>query len=165
MRNTFGTTLILTLSLYFSANAQNASPDNIQKTHWLVGTWTGTFNGKPFYETWRKNKDNSLICYSVEIANGDTTVKKNSEIKLVNGDISFVDPNVFEATRIMPNEVVFEINDAKIGNSKLVWLHTGDDHWWAILQFPKLTAYYDLKRVPLLDKAIEKKLPKILNSK
>jgi hypothetical protein len=142
-----------------SVFCQNPDPNTIGKSHWLVGTWKGTYNGKPFYETWRKNNDNSLICFSVEIVNGDTTVRKNSEIKMQNDEIVFADPKIFKAKRMMDNEMVFEMDD-NIGQSRIIWLHTKEDHWWVILQYPKVTANYDLVRVPALDRAISRHLPK-----
>ena len=147
--------LLVSVSLF----CQNPDPNTIAKSHWLVGTWKGIYNGKPFYETWRKNNDNSLICFSLQIANGDTTVRKNSEIKMLNDEIVFADPKIFKAKRMMDNEMVFEIND-NIGQSRIIWLHTNEDHWWVILQYPKVTANYDLVRVPALDRAISRHLPK-----
>lgn len=157
---TFFITLPILCICFNCVIAQNTEPSNITKTHWLIGTWKGIHNGAPFYETWRERKDKSLICYAIEVSNGDTTVRKNSEIHVSGNNIVFADPNIFNAARIMNNEMVFEINDPKIGSSRLIWLRTNDDHWWAILQFPKVTAHYDLVRDQQMDKAISSKLPK-----
>lgn len=151
--------IVLLITLFSSSFAQNTDPINIVKAHWLQGTWKGMFNGKPFYETWRVKPDKSLICYSIDITNGDTTVRKNSEIKVQNGKIVYGDPNVFPASRIMENEIVFEKKDNN-GHSRIIWFLTKEQHWWVLLEFPKTTGYYDLVKVPGLDQAIEKKLPK-----
>jgi hypothetical protein len=151
--------IAVALSLSSPSLAQNTEPKNITKTHWLVGTWRGTYNGKPFYETWRKNADNSLTCYYIDISGKDTTVREQtSQIAVADGEIGYRSPEVFKASRLMDNEMVFDIDDPKIGKGRLIWFHTNDDHWWAILEYSKMTAYYDLVRDPLVDKAISSKL-------
>ena len=131
----------------------------IKKTHWLVGTWQGIHNGQPFYETWRKKEDNTLVCYSVSFAKGDTSIKVNSSINFREGGIIFEDPQVWKSSRVMPNEMTFELN-TKRGLNRIIWMLTKEGHWWAILQFPSNTTYYDLVRNDALDKAINKFLPK-----
>jgi hypothetical protein len=132
---------------------------SLTKTHWLVGTWKGVHNGKPFFETWRKKDDNSLICYSLQISKGDTSLKLNSLIRLKGNVVVFEDPAFWKAKRLMENEMTFELIN-KQGNHRIIWMKTVDNHWWAILQFPLATMYYDLVNMPDLDKAVNKYIPK-----
>jgi hypothetical protein len=152
--------LSVLLSATLTSMGQSNDTSSITKTHWLVGTWKGQHNGAPFYETWRKRGDNSLICYSISIKGADTMVKKNSEILLLKNIVTFLDPNAYEAKRLMDNEMVFEINHQH-GFSRLIWFHTPDDHWLALLQFPKVTGYYDLVRVPELDRVVDRHIAAI----
>lgn len=135
--------------------AQQNDTSSISKAHWLIGTWKGIHKGEPFFETWRKKNDSSLICYSISMKNGDTTVKENSAIEFENNVVVFRDPNVWKAKRIVDNEMTFELSNER-GLSRIIWMKKKDNHWWALLQFPKATHYYDLEYLPELDKAVNK---------
>lgn len=63
-------------------------------------------------------------------------------------------PYVYKSARIRNNEMVFEINNP--GLSRLIWYHTRDDRWLGLLQFPKETGFYELTKVPELDKVIDR---------
>ncbi len=131
---------------------------SINKTHWLIGSWKGTWQKGAFYETWRKGADNSLICYSVSIKDADTSVKVNSLIRLKDGVVVFEDPQVWKAKRLVSNEMTFERQDTK-GHYRIIWMQTTDNRWWAVLQYPSATMYFDLVSMPDLDRAINKYLP------
>lgn len=90
---------------------------------------------------------------------GDTTLKVNSRIRVQDQDILFEDPDIWKATRVTNNEMSFENMTAQ-GMRRIIWLHTRDRHWWAIIQYPRTTHYYDLIQMPELDNAVDRLLKK-----
>ena len=59
-----------------------------------------------------------------------------------------------EITRMTANELVLK-NDSLPYSNTIIWLHTKEDHWFAILENPSSTIYYDLVREPLIDKKLD----------
>ena len=156
--------ILLLLGYTVNVMAQGQDKTPISKASWLIGTWKGMYNGVPFYETWRKKDDNTLIGYSITISEGDTLAKENNVIRVKGNALVFTDPNVYESKRIMDNEVTFEREDSK-AFSRLVWINTKDDHWWAVLQHAGATTTYDLVREPMLDKVVDTFIRKIQTKK
>jgi hypothetical protein len=135
-----------------SLSSQPTVPDPFEKSLWLVGTWVGEYKGKPFYETWRKEGD-KLICYSIDIKGADTTIKQIAAIVTEKGSLIYRSQIDYPATRIMANDLTFEAQTTR-GLSRLVWAHTPQGHWLAVLQHPNATIAYDLTRVAKLDAAV-----------
>ena len=136
----------------------------IQQLKWLTGSWKGMNGDKPFYEAWRLVNDSVLINLEIEIKNGDTIIKESNGLLLIEQGIYLGQkPTQWKATRITPNEIVLK-NDSLPYSNTIIWLHTKDDHWFAILEHPKSTIYYDLIRQPAIDRKVEEWIGKMRGS-
>ncbi len=115
--------------------------------NWLIGSWKGMHNGKPFYEAWRQTK-NLLVNFAIEINGTDTTVKEETAIFIDTNQITLGKlPTQWKLKRLTPSEMMFENDTLKYSN-RIIWLHTLEDHWVTILQNPKSTVYYDMVKMP-----------------
>ena len=133
--------------------SQSGKPNVISKMEWLVGSWKGHDNNKPFYEAWRKTNDGTLENFSIDISNSDTVIKEQTTI--IGNDTSAILSKRWLLKRLTGNEIMFE-NDTMSFSNRIIWLHTKEDHWFTILQHPKSTAYYDMIKIPELDILVDK---------
>jgi hypothetical protein len=133
--------------------SQTNKPNPISKMEWLVGSWKGLDNNKPFYEAWRKTNDSTLVNFSIDISNSDTIIKEQTAI--ISKDASAMLSRRWLLKRLTGNEIMFE-NDTTSFSNRIIWLHTKENHWFTILQHPKSTAYYDMIKVPELDILVDK---------
>ncbi len=119
----------------------------INRMNWLIGSWKGMHNGKPFYEVWRQTK-NLLVNFAIEINGTDTTVKEETAIFIDTNQITLGKlPTQWKLKRLTPSEMMFENDTLKYSN-RIIWFHTSDVHWFTILQNPKSTVYYDMVKMP-----------------
>ncbi len=147
---------ILLLVLTFYVQAQNSIDSNqISKLTWLTGSWKGMYNGKPFYESWRKFSDKVLVNFSIDIKDKDTVVKEETAIVFTGSKTIFGKKGEWVLKRVMSNEMMFECDTCKFSN-RIIFLRTNDDHWFTILQHPKSTMYYDMVRIKELDAIVDK---------
>ncbi len=150
---------LLVSSVSFAQSNQDSSTNQM---HWLIGSWKGMHNGKPFYEAWRQANKNILVNFSIEIKGTDTIVKEETAIFINKNETSLGQlPTIWKLKRLTSNEMMFENDTLKYSN-RIIWLHTLDDHWFTILQNPKSTLYYEMVKMPELEAVVNRF---ILNSK
>lgn len=125
---------------------------DFKKMNWLVGSWKGMYQGKPFYEAWRQPNDSVLINYTIEINNSDTLVKPSGTIHLRGKNIFYGTDSVYWKLQTMgPQEIVFK-NDSLPYSRTILWQHTTNDHWYTKLTHPNnAVSEYDLEKQPALD--------------
>ena len=144
--------LLLTTSLTFAQ--KKFTSQEFASLKWLQGSWKGMAGDKPFYEAWRWVNDSVLVNFVIEIKNNDTLITESGALLLKNGLITLGQkPSQWQATRLMPNEIVLK-NDSLPYSNTIVWLHTTDDHWFTILEHPKSTVYYDMRKDAALDRKV-----------
>jgi hypothetical protein len=149
----FCITALLICFLSFSQTNQHSGANQMG---WLIGSWKGMHNGKPFYEAWRQADKNILVNFSIEINGADTTVKEETAIIINDTQTTFgKSPTQWKLKRLTPNEIMFENDTLKYSN-RIIWLHTLDDHWFTILQNPKSTVYYDMIKMPELEAVVNR---------
>ena len=154
MGRIYYTLLFIVFTLFYANSFSQTNKANpISKMEWLVGSWKGMDNNKPFYEAWKKANDSVLVNFSIEISNGDTVIKEQSAI--IKKDTSVILGKRWTLKRVTGNEIMFENDTMKFSN-RIIWLHTKEDHWFTILQHPGSTAYYDMVKVPQLDRLVDK---------
>ncbi|HUR10909.1 MAG TPA: hypothetical protein VM012_06045 [Flavitalea sp.] len=133
-----------------------ASIPSASKIKWLVGSWKGVSNNIPFYEAWRGVNDSTLVNFSIEIKNRDTIVRMADHLIFRNNTFFLGKlPNQWKGLRLTDTEIVLANDSLKFSN-RIIWLHTKDDHWFTILEHPARTVYYDLTRIPELEKHVDK---------
>src|SRR5262245_7472979 len=106
--------------------SQANKPNPISKMEWLVGSWKGLDNNKPFYEAWRKANDSTLVNFSMEISHSDTIIKEQTAI--IGKDSSVMLGKRWLLKRLTGNEIMFE-NDTMSFSNRIIWLHTKENHW------------------------------------
>ena len=122
---------------------------------WLHGSWKGISNDKPFYEGWRFFNDSVLVNFDIAVINGDTIIRESNAIILSHNQNYYGNKTIqWKITRMTANELVLK-NDSLPYSNTIIWLHTKEDHWFAILENPSSTIYYDLVREPLIDKKLD----------
>ena len=147
---------IIAIFVCFISFGQNNMDSTAKRMKWLVGSWRGMHNGKPFYEAWRQANKNVFVNFSIEINGTDTIVKEETAILINNRETTFGSlPTQWKLERLTPNEMMFENDSLKYSNH-IIWLHTIDDHWFTILQNPKSTVYYDMVRILALEAVVDR---------
>ena len=122
---------------------------------WLEGSWKGMSNDKPFYEAWRFFNDSVIVNFEITINNGDTLIKETNAIILRHNEKYYGNKTVqWKISRITANELVLK-NDSLPYSNTIIWLHTKEDHWLAILENPASTIFYDLVKDPAIDRKVE----------
>jgi hypothetical protein len=153
---------ILFSFLMVTSHSQLAgTSQDFQKMKWLIGGWEGkTSSGSPFYESWKLFNDSVLVNFNIEIRNTDTIVKESGAIFIHKGKICMGSPDRYwNLSRLTNNEMVFQ-NDSINYSNTIIWVHSPDDRWFAILQNPGSTIVYDLHR----SAAIERKTDEFIRS-
>ena len=141
----------------YSASGQITPTDN--KSHhplkWLEGSWKGKSKDKPFYEAWKFFNDSVLINFEISINNGDTIVRESNAIILKHDHKYYGNKTIqWKISRLTSNELVLK-NDSLPYSNTIIWLHTDQDHWLAILENPTSTIYYDLVRDTAIDRKVD----------
>ena len=126
----------------------------IEKTKWLVGSWTGHHNGSPFYEAWRI-RDNMLVNYTIEIKKSDTTIIEQTAIRSNNEKIVFGKKGDWLLKRLTRNEIVLE-NDSSKHSNRIIYLHLDNDHWFTILESPGFTMYFDMEKFSAIEPTVDR---------
>lgn len=155
---------LLVLSL--NACAQQAGSSNaVAKMGWLAGTWQGTYQGKPFYESWKKKNDSTLVNLVIEITQRDTIIKEHGAIMSGSKGTVYIGADAqWKLTDLTDTSIVLSNDTLKYAN-KITWSHSKDDHWLAVIQNPKNVIKYDLVRVDWLDKYVDNFIAKMSGSK
>ena len=154
---------IMALSIFcfafnYCGNTQQRTPkEDFNKMKWLIGSWKGVANNRPFYEAWRRVNDSVYVNFSIEIKNGDTVVSEGSPIYRELGSVYLgQSPARWKLTRLTDDEMVFENDTLKFSN-KIIWHHTLIDHWYTELVNPdNRIAKYDIIRMPELDAVVDR---------
>jgi len=125
-----------------------------ERTKWLVGSWVGHQNGSPFYEAWR-SENNGMVNYTIEIKKSDTTVVEQTAIRASKDKIVFGKKGEWLLKRLTRNEIVLESDSSKHG-TRIIYLHLDNDHWFTILENTGFTMYFDMERLPALERVVDK---------
>lgn len=143
-------------ALGLNACAQKANPYNpIAKMGWLVGTWQGTYKGQPFYESWKKKNDSTLVNFIIEIKGKDTIVKEQGVIEApTKGTIHRGADAQWKLIYVSDTSIVLGNDTLKFAN-RITWSHSKNDHWLAVIQNPANVIEYDLVRVGWLDRYVD----------
>jgi pimeloyl-ACP methyl ester carboxylesterase len=121
---------------------------------WLIGSWQGTYNARPFYEAWHKLNDSTLLNFTIEIKNGDTLIQENGIIRVGrnesyyrsrDGQWSVLEAN--DTGMLLSNDTL------KVAN-RILWSHTKNDHWFTEIKNQQNTVTYDLTRVKWLNQRV-----------
>ena len=120
----------------------------------MVGTWKGTYNGSPFYETWRMQGD-SLVNYMVEFKNTDTIITRQTSLRSNGRSIVFGKKGDWQLKRLTGNEIVLENDTSKFSN-RIIYLHLENGHWFTVLEHPGSTMYFDMEKIDSLDAVIDR---------
>ena len=153
MKKIFCIAGLLICTVSFGQPNQDSS---VNRMKWLIGSWKGMHNGKPFYEAWRQADKNILVNFSIEIKGTDTIVKEETAIFINNNETTLGKlPTQWKLKRLTSNEMMFENDSLKYSN-RIIWLHTSDDHWFTILQNPRSTVYYDMVKMPQLEAVVNR---------
>ncbi|GAA4329098.1 hypothetical protein [Flaviaesturariibacter amylovorans] len=147
--------LLLCLLHSLCAGAQErVDAASLQQMSWLVGSWKGTANKKPFYEAWRFANDSTMVNFSIEVTGTDTLVKESGALR-VRGGLLYLGaaPTQWTATRLRAGELVLRNDSLRFSNT-IIWLHSPEDHWLTILEHPKSTVFYDMTRDATLDRKV-----------
>lgn len=114
-----------------------------QNMRWLVGSWEGEYEGKPFFETWELASDTLLR---------NTTSEGQSFIRVIGRQVFYTnDPKPGEQmlrwklADCNEQRVRFE-NPTAPYSQTIVFEHTPDDRWKAVLVTKGDTVAYLLKR-------------------
>ncbi|MGZ5190074.1 MAG: hypothetical protein ACXWCZ_03585 [Flavisolibacter sp.] len=148
---------IIVSFIAFSISGQNNPSDtnDLHPLKWLQGSWKGMSNDKPFYEAWRFFNDSVLVNFEITVNNGDTVIRESNAIILKHNLKYYGNQTIqWKITRITANELVLK-NDSLPYSNTIIWLHTKDDHWFAILENPASTIYYDLVKDPVIDRKVD----------
>ena len=148
---------IIAFLIVTSVSAQK-SPFGTKDDHplkWLEGSWKGKSKDKPFYEAWKFFNDSVLVNFEIAINNGDTIVRESNAIVLKHDQKYYGNKTIqWKITRLTSNELVLK-NDSLPYSNTIIWLHTDQDHWLAILENPASTIYYDLVRDEVIDRKVD----------
>ena len=149
-----------------NACAQKAVPSNpVAKMGWLVGAWQGTYNGKPFYEAWKKKNDSILVNFTIEVNGTDTIIKEQGVIEVTGkGTLHRGADAQWKLIDVSDTSIVLSNDTLKFAN-KITWSHSKDDHWIAVIQNPGNTIKYDLVRVNWVDKYVDNFIARMTGSK
>ena len=122
----------------------NTIDADLRQLEWLIGTWEGTANDNPFYETWIKASENELKNINYTIIDGDTTGINYASI-IDYGDRVFYDNGYqLEATTLKNGRVVFE--DPKEGK-RYEFFQDDTGHWVAKLKNGDNHLQYQLTKI------------------
>ncbi len=153
------TILLLSYILTFNQNLfSQEKQDLISKTKWLVGSWKGKDRHVTFYEAWRVQGD-SLVNYTIDIKGTDTVLIEQTSLRARSGQIVFGKSGGWILKRLTQTEIVLENDTSKFSN-RMIYLHLKNDRWFALLEHPKSTMYYDMERISELDGVVDNLLRK-----
>lgn len=154
------------LLIIISCYSQNEVPGkDFKKTRWLIGSWRGSVAQDFFYEAWRPFNDSVLVNFKIKIKNGDTSISESGALYFRGGELVYGNRSVsWKMTRLTENEIVLK-NDSLAYSNTIIWLYNGNNHWLAILENPDSTVYYDLEKIPWLDKKVDEFIREIVNKK
>ena len=130
------------------ACTQKEKITSLNQVEWLLGDWQGTYKGGPFYESWRKANDSTMVNFIIDVNPADTVVKESAMIGLRNGELIHRgdDGSTWETVKLTDTEMIFKNDTVEYAN-RLIWKHSENDHWLAEIQSPKGNVNYDLERV------------------
>ena len=155
--------LLMTIISCYSQN--KVSGKDFKKMEWLIGSWRGSVAQDFFYEAWRPFNDSVLVNFKIEIKNDDTSIKESGALYFKGNELVYGNRSVsWKLARLTENEIVLK-NDSLSYSNTIIWLHNGNNHWLAILENPDSTIYYDLEKIPWLDKKIDEFIREIMQKK
>lgn len=141
---------LLLIAVISCKQPPQAPPANLQQLNWMVGDWVGTYNGAPFFESWRMVNDSLMLNFSIEVSPVDTVLKENGYIKLTpEGLIHGGENYTWKMDKLTDDEVVF-VNPNIPYATRISWRHDANDHWITDIENPKGRIGYDLTRVDWL---------------
>ena len=143
--------IIITLC---SCSATKIHSTPVDKMQWLIGSWQGTYNSKPFYEAWRKLNDSALINFTIEIKDGDTIVKENGVIRKEGTEMVYKGSATWRLLSFTDTSMLFGNDTLRYAN-RISWTHTKDDHWLTVIKNPTNTITYDIVRINWPEYAID----------
>jgi hypothetical protein len=154
--------LIIVVAFALSSQAQKSKQSSpIGKIEWLIGSWQGTYQGKPFYEAWRKFNDSTLVNFTIEISNNDTIVKEDAAIRYDGKTVIYGSKTAqWKLTDLSETSMTFANDTLKFAN-KITWSHSKDDHWLTVIKNPTNTINYDLIRVKWLERYVDAYISKM----
>jgi|SRR5687767_9571745 len=154
------------LLIIISCYSQNqVSGKDFKKMWWLIGSWRGSVAQNFFYEAWRPFNDSVLVNFKIEIKNGDTSISESGALYFKGKELIYGNRSVsWKLARLTENEIVLK-NDSLMYSNTIIWLYNGNNHWLAILENPESTVYYDLEKIPWLDKKIDEFIRDIIQRK
>ena len=146
--------LVLVVGLIACAQKAN-SPNPIDKMGWIVGSWQGTYKGQPFYESWKKKNDSTLVNFAIEVNGSDTAIKELGVMLATSKGMLYLGTNSqWKLTDVTNTSIVLSNDTLKYAN-KITWSHSKEDHWLAVIQNPKNVIEYDLVRVEWVDRYVD----------
>lgn len=155
----------LLLIIISSYSQIQVSGKDFKKMGWLIGSWRGSVAQDFFYEAWRPFNDSVLVNFKIEIKNGDTSISESGALYFKGNDLIYGNRSVaWKLSRLTENEIVLK-NDSLSYSNTIIWLYNGNNHWLAILENPDSTVYYDLEKIPWLDKKIDAFIREIMQKK
>ena len=154
------------LMMIISCYSQNqVSVKDFKKMKWLIGSWKGSVAQDFFYEAWRPFNDSVLVNFKIEIKNGDTSIRESGALYFKDKELLYGNRTVsWKLVRLTDNEIVLK-NDSLPYSNTIIWVYNGNNHWLAILENPDSTVYYDLEKIPWLDKKIDEFIRGIMQKK
>jgi hypothetical protein len=142
--------VLLFLGLVACKQPPPAPPANLQQLRWMVGDWVGTYNGEPFYESWRMVHDSLMLNFALDVSPVDTTLKENGFITLTSEGVIHGNANYsWKTEKLTDDEVVF-VNPNIPYATRISWKHDANDHWIADIENPNGRIGYDLTRIDWL---------------
>lgn len=150
--------LLLCYVLVFSLNAcaQKINSSNpVSKMGWIVGTWQGTYNGGPFYESWKKKNDSVLVNFTIEVSKGDTVIKEHGVMMYGSKGMVYIGGSAqWKLTDVNDTLIVLSNDTLKFAN-KITWSYSKNGHWLTVIENPKNVVRYDMVRVGWLDRYVD----------
>jgi hypothetical protein len=154
MKNLF---LFTTLVLFFFS-CKNVSEqqhetstihkEDLAKLKWIEGSWTGLYDGQPFYETYRILNDSTMQI--ITHANvGTDSVRNNIEhFEWSDGAYYLGDARNYKAVHMTDTSIYMIPVTA---NNDILWNYVNDTVWTAVLKSPRDTFNFRMSKVTLPD--------------
>jgi hypothetical protein len=110
--------IVLVALLVAACSGETKRSPEIDRLTWLLGTWQGTTNNFPFYESWADDQERGFKGKGFRIVDGDTVFGETLRLESRGKDVYYVadvehnaDEVAFKLVRITDTQVVFENPD------------------------------------------------------